>query len=54
MKALRDEFTWLEKECQNIQFGSINFNAVIHNGKIVRVERSITTKSQFNGNLETK
>ncbi len=46
MKTLKETLLWLETESQNMRFGTIGFQAIVHNGKIVRIERSVTHKLQ--------
>jgi hypothetical protein len=54
MKAISEALQWLEAESQNMRFGTIGFNAIVHDGKIVRVEKSLTQKEQFDCKSEIK
>lgn len=46
MSEIIDSLRWLERESEKIDFGSCAIQIFRHNGKTVRVEKSVTIKEQ--------
>jgi len=46
MNELKTAFQWLQRETELINFGVIGLSVVIHDGRIKRIDRTITEKEQ--------
>jgi hypothetical protein len=44
-RAFADAMEWARTECSRVQFGEVTLKLVMHDGRLARTERGITTKS---------
>ena len=50
MKKISEALKWIESETTNTSFGVVELSIIIHGGKIMRIEKSVTKKELYEGN----
>jgi len=49
MNKLDKSINWLKDEAANTSFGIVELSVVLHNGKIKRIEKTVTKKELIDG-----